>query len=125
MTVKWQEGAVSGKNYCVECGGLLMQQDRRPRSLALRLKYPNSKLYVCRDCGCRNVVSRVPKNVTSRPPVDVGKAPVAPGPTPDERIQEIQQRIERNRRACLKLKELIKADERLLESLTHHADSRH
>ncbi len=119
MAVKWQEGTASGKAYCVECGGLLTRQDRRPRSLALRLKYPNTKLYVCRECGCRNVVSRAPRTESKSRAVAVGDTPVPPQPAPDERIDEIRERIERNRRACLKLKELIKADERLLQSLTH------
>ncbi len=118
MSFKWQTCSETGKCYCVDCGGLLTSNDRRPRTLVMRLKHPDSRLYICRECGCRNLVSRqTTPSVASAPPVEVGGHLDA---SPEARRREIEQRIERNQRACLKLKEMIDSDRRLLKSLNEH-----
>ena len=116
MSFKWQSCGETGKCYCVDCGSLLTGTDRRPRTLVMRLKYPGSRLYVCRECGCHNLVSRqaIP-SVATAPPVRVGSRPTV---SPEVRRRELEQRIERNRRVCLKLKTLIDSDSRLLKSLS-------
>ncbi len=118
MSFKWQQGDASGKDHCAECGGLLTAQDRRPRSIAMRLQHPVSRLYICRECGCRNLVGRV--EAKPQPPTVVGETGDGSRHqlSKAERLRQIRHRIERNTRAYVKLRELIDSDRRLLKSLS-------
>lgn len=83
----------------------------------MRLKHPDSRLFICRECGCKNLVGRVASKPA--PPTVVGDGgddslhPLSKA----ERFQQIRQRLDRNTRAYTKLRELIESDRRLLKSM--------
>ncbi len=111
-----QHGGASRKYHCGKCNGLLTRQDRRPRTLKMRLKHPNSQLYICRECGARNLVKRAPSPAPQSSPTPIRSQ--QPSRSPAERYREIQQRIVRNKRAYVKLRAMIDSDKKLLERMS-------
>lgn len=110
-----QKDRVQGKLRCNECNGLLTQQNLRPRTMVERLRYPDSRLYICRDCGARNLIdhSSAESGAAAKQSSDrLSEAEL-------ERRRFIENRLERNTRALIKLRELVRSDRRLLKYLSN------
>ncbi|HFD87079.1 MAG TPA: hypothetical protein ENJ35_05340 [Gammaproteobacteria bacterium] len=97
---------------CAKCHNQLTRHDRRPRSLRMRIQHHDSRLYLCPECGTKNLILHPPAHVDDRK----GSPAVC-------RYHEVRQRIARNRRAYVKLREIIESDQRLLKHLSDDASA--
>ena len=113
MTEKRQNTALK----CARCNGRMDHHDRRPRSLRQRIQHRDSRLYVCPECGTKNLILHKPAHRHASDSAGAESSAVS-------RYHEVERRIARNRRAYVKLREMIESDRRLLKHLSNSSLSK-
>ena len=115
---KWQKGSSTGNHRCIDCGHDLSRHDMRPRNILMRLKHPDSHLYICRACGCQNLIETSSESKAAAKLRQSGNHAPVEVTSKAERLHQIKLRIARNKRAYIKLREIIESDQRLLKVMS-------